>query len=90
MERKRESRRKFSSGVTPPIKVGDEKELKCISIGKKGDGIFKFENFVIIAPGVEVGKDYFLRITRVLPTIAFAELTTAPVKDLEEFGQEEE
>ena len=56
------------------VKSGDVMELECISIGKKGDGIFKTEGFVIIAPDTEVGKTYKLKLTRVLPTIGFAEV----------------
>ena len=59
---------------TPPVREGDLIELTCISIGKKGDGIFKHEKFVIAVPNTIVGKTYNLRITRVLPTIGFAEV----------------
>lgn len=56
------------------LSVGDELELECVSIGKKGDGILKKEAFVIIVPKTEKGKVYKIRITRVLPTLAFGEV----------------
>jgi predicted RNA-binding protein with TRAM domain len=58
----------------PPVKLGDIVELECISIGKMGDGIFKHEGFVIISSGATVGNTYKMKITRILPRIAFAEL----------------
>lgn len=58
----------------PPVKVGDVvRSVKCEAIGQKGDGIFKVEGFVIICPGVDLKKNYDLRITKVLPRLAFAE-----------------
>ena len=57
-----------------PIKEGEIIDLECISIGKKGDGIFKIEGFVVVAPDTEVGKTYKLKMTKVLPTIGFAEV----------------
>lgn len=57
-----------------PIKIGDIVDLECISIGKKGDGIFKKDGFVVIAPKVEVNKKYKLKIMKVFKSIAFAEV----------------
>lgn len=71
---------KRNSNSSAPVKEGQELELPCISIGKKGDGIFKHEGFIIIAPDTEVDKTYKLKLTRVLPTIGFAEV----VEDVEQ------
>jgi len=57
-----------------PVKEGDTISLKCISIGKKGDGIFKHEGFIIVASNTQVNKTYNLLLTRVLPTIGFADV----------------
>ena len=57
-----------------PVSVGDELELKCLSLGAKGDGIFKVNSFVIIAKGARMNESYNLRINKVLPTIAFADI----------------
>lgn len=58
---------------TPPVKEGQMLNLECISIGKKGDGIFKHERFVVVVPETERGKKYTIKVTKVLPTIAFGE-----------------
>ena len=73
-----------------PVKEGDELDLKCISIGKKGDGIFKIEGFVIIIPETEVGKTYKVKLTKVLPRIGFAEVLETDVKVEEEEEPTEE
>jgi len=57
-----------------PVKVGDILSLKCISIGKKGDGIFKHDGFIIIASNTEVNNTYTLKMTRILSSIGFAEV----------------
>jgi len=58
-------------GTTPPVKEGDVIESKCISIGKKGDGIFKHDNFIIVVPDTEVDQTYTIEITKVLSKMAF-------------------
>ena len=57
-----------------PVVVGQELELVCESIGKKGDGIFRYEGFVIIVPGVEVSRVYQISIIKVLKSMAFGEV----------------
>jgi len=58
-----------------PVKVDDViNEQVCISEGKFGDGIFKFEGFVIATPDTKVGNTYNLKIVRVMEKIAFAEV----------------
>lgn len=57
-----------------PVKVGEQHELECVSIGAKGDGIFKFEGMVIIVPNTEVGNIYKVNITVVTKTVAFGEI----------------
>lgn len=65
--------RKATSKV-PPIKEGETHRLKCITVGAKGDGICKKDGFVIIVPKTQPDKDYDVKITRVLPTVAFGEI----------------
>lgn len=56
----------------PPLHEGEVIEnLKIISIGKKGDGVGKVNNFVIIVPNTEEDKSYTIKVTKVLPTVAF-------------------
>ena len=58
----------------PPVKAGEQYELECMSIGKKGDGVFKVENFVIIVPDTQQGESYKVEVTRVLDNIAFGKV----------------
>lgn len=59
---------------SPPVREGEVvRNQRCIAIGAKGDGIFRKDGFVIICPGTEEGENYDLRITRVIPKMAFAE-----------------
>ena len=57
-----------------PVKEGDIVELKCESKGEKGDGIFKFEGFVIIVPETEMGSTYKIKINVVKFKVAFGEI----------------
>lgn len=54
-----------------PVAEGEELTLECVSIGKEGDGIMRKEGFVIIVPKAKVHETYNIRITKVLPKIAF-------------------
>ena len=55
----------------PPIEEGEILTLTCISMGKKGDGVFKHQNFVIMVPNTEEEQEYKIKVTRVLPTVGF-------------------
>ena len=57
-----------------PVKVGDVIEEKCIAIGKKGDGIFKKDGFVILVPKTEFNRKYEIKITRVSNNFSFGEV----------------
>ena len=50
-------------------------ELEIIGIGKAGDGIGKFEGFVIIVPKANKGETVEVEITKVMPRVAFGEIT---------------
>lgn len=58
----------------PPVAQGEVLEVKIISIGQKGDGVAKFEGFVIIVPGTKVGQVVEVEITKVMQRLAFAEV----------------
>jgi len=60
---------------TPPVRQGEIIELEIIGTGKQGDGIGKFEGYVIIVPGVKPGQTVEVEITKVMPRHAFGELT---------------
>lgn len=62
---------------TPPVSEGELLEdMRCISIGDKGDGVFLYgtTGFVIIVPGAKKGATYDVRVTRVLGNLAFGEI----------------
>ncbi len=58
----------------PPVNVGEVIVAKCEGIGAKGAGMFKKEGFIIFVEGAEDGKEYEIKITKVLHRVAFAEL----------------
>lgn len=58
----------------PPVKVGQRLELKCISTGKQGDGICKYEGMIIVVPEAEVDKKYTVEVYRILPKVAFGKI----------------
>jgi len=59
----------------PPVKQGDVIEVDIIGIGKDGDGVAKFEGFVIIIPNAKEGERHEVEISKVMPRLAFAEIT---------------
>jgi len=58
----------------PPVQVGDEIEVEIISVGAKGDGMCKVQNYVIFVPGTEAEQRVKIKITRALPKVGFADL----------------
>jgi predicted RNA-binding protein with TRAM domain len=60
--------------TTAPVKEGDIVTVDIISIGAKGDGIAKVNEFVIIVPEGQEGDRLKVKVTRVLRKVAFAEI----------------
>jgi predicted RNA-binding protein with TRAM domain len=60
--------------MTPPVKEGDEIEVKIDAIGEKGDGIAKVNGFVLFVPGVKENENVKVRVTKVLRRVGFAEV----------------
>jgi len=56
------------------FEVGDRLELKCLSLGSKGDGIFKQNNIVIIAAEAQIGKNYLIEISKIKENYAFGQI----------------
>ena len=54
-----------------PVKEGDRFKLVCFGIGKGGDGLFKYDNFVIIVPNARIAATYNIKVTKVMPKFAF-------------------
>jgi len=55
-----------------PVSPGQEIEVEIISMGRKGDGVAKFNNFIIIIPGTSRGDKVKAEITDVMESFAFA------------------
>ncbi|MFH1133800.1 MAG: TRAM domain-containing protein [Nanoarchaeota archaeon] len=60
------------------MKEGEELDVKIEAIAEKGDGIAKKEGFVIFVPGVNIGDEVRIRVTKVLRRVAFSERIGAP------------
>ena len=74
-EREERQEREERGPRQPPVQQGEHIEIEIISTGKQGDGIGKFEGFVIIVPGVKPGQKVEVEITKVMQKLAFAEVT---------------
>ena len=66
--------------LIPPVKQGDIINLEIINVGKQGDGIGRYDGFVIIVPKTKSGETVEVEITKVMPRLAFAELVK-PAED---------
>ena len=58
----------------PPVKIGDELEVKIEAVGEKGDGIAKKDGFVLFVPNTQEGQTVKIRVTKVLRKVGFAEV----------------
>ena len=58
----------------PEVKEGQELSVTIESIGVKGDGIAKVNRFTIFVPKSRVNEYVQIRVTKVFPKFAFAEL----------------
>lgn len=63
-----------NSKYTQPVKALDVIKVTIQNLGDKGDGIARHENFVIIVPQAQIEKTYEVRIKKVFPTYAIAEI----------------
>lgn len=72
---------------TPPVRVGEEIDVKIEAVGEKGDGVAKKNGFVIFIPGVKEGQNVKVKVTRVLRKVGFGEVVgaaSAPTEDSNE------
>lgn len=56
----------------PPVKTGQRIQIKITSIGRKGDGVGKYQDFIVMVPQSKVDQEYIVRITDIHETFAFA------------------
>src|SRR6266705_5588179 len=57
-----------------PVEEGQEVDVTVDSVGRKGDGIARFNNFVIFVPGTNAGDTVKVRITSVRNNFATGEV----------------
>ncbi len=57
----------------PPVKEGEEIDVRIEAVGEKGDGVAKKDGFVLFVPNVNAGDEVRIRITKVLRKVGFAE-----------------
>lgn len=63
-----------SDEPTPPVSVGETREVEIEDRGEQGDGIARVERgYVLIVSGTEPGDTVTVRVTDVQPNFAFAE-----------------
>lgn len=59
---------------TPPVKEGEEIDVRIEAVGEKGDGVAKKDGFVLFVPNVKEGDEVRVRVTKVLRKVGFAEV----------------
>ncbi len=57
-----------------PVNPGEEHTVTILSVGGKGDGIAKVKGFVIFIPETKKGDYVKIKITKVLPKLAFGQV----------------
>ena len=59
-----------------PVEEGQEIDVTIDSVGRRGDGIARFNNFVIFVPGTNTGDKVKVRITGVRNNFATGEVVS--------------
>jgi predicted RNA-binding protein with TRAM domain len=69
---------------SPPVKMGEELDVRVEAVGEKGDGVAKVKGFVLFIPNTRAGENCRVRVTKVLSKVGFAEKigeASAPVRE---------
>ena len=66
-----------------PVKHNQKIKIKITSIGRKGDGIAKYNGFIIVIPKTQINQEYEVQITDIHQTYAFA-IRTDLIQEKEE------
>jgi len=72
-------RKALKSDSVNVLKVGDVLEIFISDVGKKGDGIGKLMDYIIVIPGTAKGNTVHTKITNISGKTAFGTITTEPV-----------
>ena len=57
-----------------PVEEGQEADVTIESVGRRGDGIARINNFVVFVPGTNAGDKVKVRITAVRSSFATGEV----------------
>ena len=57
-----------------PIEEGETYDVTIQDIARQGDGIARIEGFVVFVPNTSVGDEVQIKVKRVLPKFAFADV----------------
>jgi 23S rRNA (uridine2552-2'-O)-methyltransferase len=60
--------------LSAPVRKGDIRDVHIESVGKSGDGVAIVDGFAIIVKGTGLGDKVRIRIAKVLPNFAFADV----------------
>ncbi|WP_455391565.1 translation initiation factor IF-2 subunit beta [[Eubacterium] cellulosolvens] len=61
-----------TSEKLPPLEVGKTYDVMIQDMGRKGDGIAKYDKYIIYVPGLAKGVNAKVKIEKISGTIAFA------------------
>jgi translation initiation factor 2 subunit 2 len=71
--------RKASKADSPAVlREGDIIDLSITDLGKKGDGMGKMMDYLVIVPGTSKGNTVRVKITNISAKTAFGQVTTEP------------
>lgn len=57
-----------------PVKEGDKFKVKIECLGNKGDGLVHISGFTVFVPNTEPNQEVNIKIVKVCPSFAFAEV----------------
>jgi len=72
-------RKALKSDGANVLRVGDVIEIFISDVGKKGDGIGKLMDYIVVIPGTAKGNTVHTKITNISGKTAFGTITTEPV-----------
>jgi predicted RNA-binding protein with TRAM domain len=58
--------------ISVPVEEGETYDVTIQDIARQGDGIARIEGFVVFVPNTSVGDEVQIKVGRVLPKFAFA------------------
>jgi len=71
-------RKAFRTDNINVLKIGDVIDLLITGVGKKGDGMGKYMDYLVIVPGTVKGASVRVKITNITAKTAFGTITTEP------------